>query len=210
MITGSDRLTPTKRAELRGMISTKPGLNRFLRVTPGGLLRLDAAKIAAAARLDGKYLLRTSDPHLSTEDIAGLQQRLEVERGWRDMKQVLDLRPVYHRLEGRIRAHVVPCWLALLLARIRMCPLVWSQRNRIHYGVAGGVDHRDRVAVPVRDVYSAAARVGEQVVRVCTDPQLACTPHILSPHVDYRDRVAGLVGHVGGVTICAERHPEGM
>ena len=34
------------------------------------------------------------------------------------MKQVLDLRPVYHRLEDRIRAHVLLCWLALLLARI--------------------------------------------------------------------------------------------
>jgi hypothetical protein len=34
------------------------------------------------------------------------------------MKQVLHLRPVYHRLEDRIRAHVVLCWLALLLARI--------------------------------------------------------------------------------------------
>src|SRR5438094_810931 len=78
MIAGSDRLSPTKRAELRGVISTKPGLHRFLRVTPGGLLRVDAAKIAADAKLDGKYLLRTSDPHLSTEDIAlGYKQLLE-------------------------------------------------------------------------------------------------------------------------------------
>jgi hypothetical protein len=68
-------------------------------------------------------VLRTSDPHLSTEDIAlGYKQLLEVERGWRDMKQVLDLRPVYHRLEDRIRAHVVLCWLALLLARITSRP----------------------------------------------------------------------------------------
>ena len=36
LIAGTDRLTPTKRAELRGLISTKPGLNRFLRVTPAG------------------------------------------------------------------------------------------------------------------------------------------------------------------------------
>ena len=43
MIAGSDRLAGTKRAELRGMISTKPGLNRYLRVTPGGLLRIDDA-----------------------------------------------------------------------------------------------------------------------------------------------------------------------
>ncbi|MFI7708496.1 hypothetical protein [Nonomuraea sp. NPDC049480] len=34
------------------------------------------------------------------------------------MKQVIDLRPVYHRLEERIRAHVILCWLALLLIRI--------------------------------------------------------------------------------------------
>ena len=119
MIAGSDQLSATKRAELRGVLSTRPGLHRFLRTTPSGLLRLDAAKVAADAKLDGKYLLRTSDPHLSTEDIArGYKQLLEVERGWRDMKQILDLRPVYHRLEDRIRAHVLLCWLALLMVRV--------------------------------------------------------------------------------------------
>jgi hypothetical protein len=119
MITGSDELSAIKRAELRGVISTKPGLNRYLRVTPGGLLRVDAAKIKAEENLDGKYLLRTSDPRLPAEDIAlGYKQLLEVERGWRDLKQVIDLRPVYHRKEERIRAHVILCWLALLLIRI--------------------------------------------------------------------------------------------
>jgi DDE family transposase len=119
MIAGSDKLSATKRAELRGVISTKPGPNRYLRVTPGGLLRTDAAAVKAEENLDGKYLLRTSDPKLSAEDIAlGYKQLLEVERGWRDLKQVIDLRPVYHRKEERIRAHVILCWLALLLIRI--------------------------------------------------------------------------------------------
>jgi hypothetical protein len=119
LIKDSDTLSATKRTELRGVISTKPGLNRFLRATPGGLLRIDATAIAAEARLDGKYLLRTNEPALSAEDIAlGYKQLLEVERGWRDMKQILDLRPVHHRLEQRIRAHVILCWLALLLIRI--------------------------------------------------------------------------------------------
>jgi hypothetical protein len=119
LIKDSDKLTATKRAELRGVISTKPGLNRYLRVTPGGLLRTDAAAIKAEENLDGKYLLRTSDPRLSAEDIAlGYKQLLEVERGWRDLKQVIDLRPVYHRKEERIRAHVILCWLALLLIRV--------------------------------------------------------------------------------------------
>jgi hypothetical protein len=118
-IDGTDKLSATKRAELRGAISTKPGLNRYLRVTPSGLLRIDAAAVKSEENLDGKYLLRTSDPAMTSEDIAlGYKQLLEVERGWKDMKQVIDLHPVYHRKEERIRAHVILCWLALLLIRI--------------------------------------------------------------------------------------------
>ena len=118
-ISGSDELSPTRRAELRGELRTKPGLHRFLRVTAGGLLRVDHAAIKREAKLDGKFLLRTSDPSLSAEDVAlGYKQLAEVEAGWRDMKHTLDLRPIYHRLEDRIRAHVVLCWLALLLTRI--------------------------------------------------------------------------------------------
>jgi transposase len=119
VIADTDKLSKTERARLEGVISTKPGLKRFLRVTPGGLLRVDKKKIAAETNLNGKYLLRSSDPKLSPEDIAlGYKQLLEVERGWRDMKSIIDLRPVYHRLEDRIRAHVLLCWLALLLIRV--------------------------------------------------------------------------------------------
>jgi hypothetical protein len=119
LIKDSGKLSATQRAELRGVISVKPGLNRYLRVTPGGLLRTDDAAIKAEENLDGKDLLRTSDPGLSAEDIAlGYKQLLEVERRWRDLKQVIDLRPACHRNEERIRAHVILCWLALLLIRV--------------------------------------------------------------------------------------------
>ncbi|MGH3570015.1 MAG: IS1634 family transposase, partial [Pseudonocardia sp.] len=60
---------------------------------------------------------------------------LEVERGWRDMKSVIDLRPVYHRVEDRIRAHVVLCWLALLLIRVAetTTDLTWqTMRRELH------------------------------------------------------------------------------
>ena len=133
LIDGADALGKDKRAELRGVISTKPGLNRYLRVTPGGLLRVDASKAKAEENLDGKYLLRTSDPKMTAEDIAlGYKQLLEVERGWRDLKQVIDLRPVYHRKEERIRAHVILCWLALLLARVaeNACAATWPELRR--------------------------------------------------------------------------------
>ncbi|MCY0924603.1 transposase, partial [Streptomyces sp. H27-G5] len=144
-IANTDKLSATKRAELRGRLSTRPGLNRFLRVTPKGLLRIDKAAIKAEKRLDGKFLLRCSDPHLSAEDIAtGYKQLLEVERGWRDMKTIIDLRPVYHRKEDRIRAHVLLCWLALLLIRIAetTCEETWlnlrEELERIHVGTFAG------------------------------------------------------------------------
>ena len=47
-----------------------PALGRWLRQTPSGRLVLDKTKITAEARLDGKYLLSTSDPDLSAEDVA--------------------------------------------------------------------------------------------------------------------------------------------
>ncbi len=133
MIAGSDKLSPAKRAELRGAIGTKPGLARFLRTTTGGLLRVDEAAVRAEEKLDGKYLLCSSDPTLSAADIAlGYKQLAEVERGWRDMKQVLELRPVYHRREDRIRAHVVLCWLALPLVRVieTSCEDTWPNLRR--------------------------------------------------------------------------------
>ena len=165
-IKDSDQLSKDKRAELRGVISTKPGLNRYLRVTPGGLLRTDAAKAKAEENLDGKYLLRTADPKLSAEDIAvGYKQLLEVERGWRDMKQVIDLRPVYHRKEERIRAHVLLCWLALLLARIaeNACGGTWPELRReldkIHVGTfagpAGTFRQRTEITKAQRDIFRA-------------------------------------------------------
>jgi transposase len=110
-----------------------PTLGRWLRQQPNGRLVIDRAKVKAEARLDGKYLLATSDPDLSAEDVAlGYKNLLEAERGFRDLKSHLLLRPVFHRLEHRIRAHVLLCWLALLLTRVaeRGCEQTWRRINR--------------------------------------------------------------------------------
>jgi len=119
LITGSDAWTTRRRDEFVGSLKTKPGLRRYLRRTSGGLLRVDAAAIKRESHLDGKWLLRTSDVTLTPEDLAAAyKQLLQVERGWRDMKGSLGLRPVFHYREDRIRSHVQLCWLALLLIRV--------------------------------------------------------------------------------------------
>ena len=168
VITGTDTLTATERGKIEGSLASKPGLRRFLRTTPGGLLRVDKQKIRTETNLDGKYLLRCSDPGLPAEDIAlGYKQLLEVERGWRDMKQVLDLRPVYHRREDRIRAHVLLCWLALLLIRVAETtagdPWTWNriraEVQRLHAvtytGPAGTFRQTTEPSKPQRDVLAA-------------------------------------------------------
>ena len=92
---------------------------RYLRELKSGALKLDKAKITAEAKLDGKYLISTSDEHLSTEDVVlGYKQLHEIERVNRDLKHTVDVRPVYHHKGDRIKAHVLLCWLALLLIRI--------------------------------------------------------------------------------------------
>jgi hypothetical protein len=76
-------------------------LSRYLRQTKTGRLVLDRDKTTAEERLDGKY-----------------KQLLEAERSFRDLKGTLLLRPVFHRKDQRIRAHVLICFLALVIIRV--------------------------------------------------------------------------------------------
>lgn len=100
-------------------LKSHPAYGRFVEELADGTLRLDRARLRAEERLDGKYLLSTTDPSLSAEEVAlGYKQLAEVERAFRTLKHELDLRPLHHRLDQRIRAHVLLCWLALLLVRV--------------------------------------------------------------------------------------------
>ena len=100
-------------------LRSHPTYGRYLRETKMGQLCIDRAKVKDEERLDGKYLLRTSDDTLTAVDVAlGYKQLVEIESAFRTLKTTLELRPVYHRLDERIRAHVVLCWLALLLVRV--------------------------------------------------------------------------------------------
>jgi Transposase DDE domain len=78
-----------------------------------------AEQIAAEAALDGIYVLRTSVPasRLAPADVVRAYKQLkEVERAFRTLKGPLELRPIHHRLEDRVRAHVFLCMLSYYLA----------------------------------------------------------------------------------------------
>ena len=88
-----------------------------------------------------------------------------LERGWRDQKHILDLRPIYHRKEDRIRAHVLLSFLALLLTRVAETrardtwPNLRRELERSHlgyfHGTAGRVLQRSETTPRQREILGA-------------------------------------------------------
>ncbi|MDT2006869.1 transposase [Rhodococcus opacus] len=96
----------------------------------------DRARIDAEAALDGIYTLRTtaSANELGTAAVIDAYKNLSrVERDFRSLKAIdLDLRPIHHRLDDRVRAHVLICMLAAYLTwhlRRALAPLTYTDEH---------------------------------------------------------------------------------
>jgi transposase len=92
---------------------------RYLTMDARGRLSVNAAKVAAEAKYDGKFVVTTNDDTLDAEDVAlGYTSMMLIEGCFRRMKTTgLQTRPIYHWRPHRIIAHVKLCVLALLLQR---------------------------------------------------------------------------------------------
>jgi len=97
----------------------------------------DHAAIAAEAALDGFYVLRTNvaADALSTADTVRAYKSLaRVERAFRSLKSVdLDIRPIFHWVSPRVRAHVFLCMLAYHLEwhmRQALAPMLFDDHDR--------------------------------------------------------------------------------
>ena len=97
----------------------------------------DEAAIAREAALDGFYVLRTSVPAKdldATTTVLAYKSLAHVERAFRSLKSIdLDIRPVHHRLAGRVRAHVFLCMLAYYVQwqmRRKLAPLLFEDHDR--------------------------------------------------------------------------------
>src|SRR5580693_1138227 len=104
---------------------------RYLTTDYLGRPRLDAAKVKAAEKFDGKFVVITNDDTLSAEDVAlGYKGGWIIESCFRRMKQTgLEVRPMFHSTPRRIEAHVKLCVLALQMQRAAeiRCTLPWSR-----------------------------------------------------------------------------------
>jgi len=78
----------------------------------------DQQKLQAEIAREGKYILKTDDRQINVAEAVSCYKQLNtVERGFRDLKDVIDMRPVYHKTDDRIEAHIFVASLALFLKR---------------------------------------------------------------------------------------------
>ncbi|MGB9028270.1 MAG: IS1634 family transposase, partial [Rhodomicrobium sp.] len=99
------------------------------------------ASIQKEAALDGFYVLRTSVPAETLDTAAAVsayKSLAQVERAFRSIKTVdLEVRPIHHRLAGRVRAHVFLCMLAYYVAwhmRQALAPLLFDDHDKENAG----------------------------------------------------------------------------
>lgn len=93
------------------------GYRRYLSVVGEGHFTIDEKKVADDARYDGKWVLTTDTDMPAVEVALKYKQLLMVERIFRDMKSVLETRPIFHRCDETIRGHVFCSFLALVLRK---------------------------------------------------------------------------------------------
>jgi transposase len=92
------------------------GYRKYIKASQGQFI-LDQEKIDTDARFDGKWVLKTNTS-LSPEDVALKYKQLwMVEQVFRDVKSVLETRPVFHQRDETIRGHVFCSFLALTLRK---------------------------------------------------------------------------------------------
>jgi transposase len=74
--------------------------------------------LAREKAYEGKYLIQTEEKHLgAVEAVQAYKELSEVERGFRQLKDVIEMRPIYHRKKERVQAHIFVAALAFLLDR---------------------------------------------------------------------------------------------
>ena len=100
---------------VKSLVGNK-GFKRYLKMDTGSA-RIDFDKIKQEARFDGKWVL-TTNTDLSPERVALKYKELwQVERVFRDIKSLVDTRPIFHQCDENIRGHVFCSFLALILRK---------------------------------------------------------------------------------------------
>ena len=99
----------------KGLLGNK-GYRKYVKIEKDSA-SIDFEKVKKEARFDGKWVLRTNTD-LPTDKVALKYKELwQVERMFRDVKSMLETRPIFHQRDDTIRGHVFCSFLALVLRK---------------------------------------------------------------------------------------------
>jgi hypothetical protein len=107
------------------------GYRRFLKVSSGAA-SIDEARVKADERYDGKYVLRTTTDLPASEVAEAYKQLTWIERLWRELKQVMEVRPIYHhQKKENVKGHIFAGFLALYLSATlrRRLETLWQKEH---------------------------------------------------------------------------------
>lgn len=94
----------------------KNGFKKYIRFDGGLHPKLDDEKLESEELFDGKWVLVTNQQNITPVEAGRYYQTLQrIERGFRDLKSLITVQPIFHWKEHRIRAHVFLCFLTLVV-----------------------------------------------------------------------------------------------
>jgi transposase len=99
----------------KGLVGNK-GYRRYVKMEKDSA-SIDFEKVKAEARFDGKWVLRTNTDLPADKVALKYKELWQVERVFRDVKSVLETRPIFHQRDDTIRGHVFCSFLALMLRK---------------------------------------------------------------------------------------------
>jgi transposase len=147
----------------------KPAYSKYLKVKQGEIL-IDDERIREEGRWDGYFGYVTNNRELTEEQVIGAYKMLyKIEESFRCMKSSLDVRPVYHWTERRIKGHIMLCFISFYVLRVIQRKLT---EGGINIPAEQAIEELERVrAIKIRtdekEIYARTAVEGEsnQILR---------------------------------------------
>jgi len=159
-------------------------LKSLVKFTKNGTV-LNEERIHILKKIAGRFLIVTDTSLTDSEIVSAYKEQWQIERSFRTVKSLLEIRPVYHRKEERIRAHVFVCVLSLLLSRIMEKRL---KESHLTVERTAGIQHEIK-AIPVRSSLGIVYRSeSEEAFRILNEMGIKPPDRILVVHYQYQPK----------------------
>ena len=137
------------KASPKSLVGNK-GFRKYLKIDKEAV-EIDLEKIKEEARFDGKWVLQTNTNLTATEVALKYKELWQVEQVFREMKSILNTRPIYHKTDDAIRGHVFCSFLALVLKKELNDRLEKMNLDLEWYDIKQDLDNLQEISLKEKD-----------------------------------------------------------